>query len=305
MKNVAFLCGKIIQVIKKKELIRLKKYQTDNFFKIILRSILLVCVVILISFFGAILGFKFFYHDWLNQDSTTRIEKNIKITSSEQEYMQKHNIQQGWFGYLFTKDNQISLPLYQGYAQWILNAGFGEVPTPKAKIGENTFCVASHEYLVDGAFSNYGFSQLQFGTHKGEKVYVDSPDNIRYEYQIINTEVKTPEEGSKITANNYGKDVLHNDKPIMMMYTCYSKDRYSPAEHPKYRYIVTSELVNKYPIPKKENRFYHQNETISKKHKNKNKTWIDKLNQDWLDLLFKELKLQKYIPLQDDGQGSF
>lgn len=266
----------------------------------------MVLLIVLILNFSLLIGsgiagFKYFYHDWLNQNAT-RISKNIKFTPKEQQFMLKHQIKNGWFGYLYTDDNELSVPLYAGYAQWILNAGFGEVPTPNAQIGKDTFCVASHEYLINGAFTNYGFSQLQFETHKGEIVHVDTPNNWEYNYMIVKSEVKSALAGGDIIQKNYGQKVAHIDKPVMMMYTCYSPSRYDPLPDPPDRYIVTSVLVSKHKIPKSQNRFYHRNLNNKKKDNHWWNKLIDWLNNEWLNFLFKQVKLQKYIQLNDNGQ---
>lgn len=252
----------------------------------------------LISVLFVVFNFQNLYRQFLNLNPVN-IEKNIKITNDEQQEMNEKHIKKGWFGYLYTNDNQINLPLYAGYAQWILNAGFGEVPTPQAKIGEDNFCVASHEYLVNGAYTNYGFSQLQFDTYKGEIFHVDTPDNEEYNYQLIDKTVKSAYDAGNIVNKDYNTKELHTNTPTMMCYTCYSPNRFDPLQHPTKRVIVTTILKSHHHIKKSENKFYTE---IKKQGSRNPKGVMNNLCKQYLDFWFKTIKLQHFLKLDDNGQ---
>lgn len=255
----------------------------------------LVILILLFELAFVVFNFSRLYRTFLN-DNPQAITRNIKITNNERQVMNEKHIKQGWFGYLYTDDNEIELPLYAGYAQWILNAGYGEVPTPQAQVGKDNFCVASHEYLVNSPYTNYGFSQLQFDTHKGEILHVDTPDNYEYDYRIIDKTVKTAWDGRDIVNKDYNTKNLHINEPTMMCYTCYSPSRFDPLPHPTKREIVTSVLAGKKKIKPKNNRYYQLIVENQKRHAHHG------LYQWFYDFWFKIVKIQRYLHLSNDGQ---
>lgn len=258
----------------------------------------LYVLLILFLFLFAVINFQTLYRQFLNLNPDN-IEQNMKITNDERKEMDEKHIKNGWFGYLYTDDNQINLPLYAGYAQWILNAGFGEVPTPQAKVGSDNFCVASHEYLVNGAYTNYGFSQLQFETHKGEIFHVDTPQNEEYDYQVVDKTVKDASTAGDIVNKDYNTKELHLNTPTMMCYTCYSPSRFDPLQHPTKRVIVTTVLKSHHRIKKIKNRFFTE---VKKQGSHAPKGFLNKLCRAFLDFWFKTIKLQHFLNLDDNGQ---